>query len=110
VDLARRKENDVVTRDDVLTALSEVMDPELGVSLVDLGLIYDVNVAEDKVDVKMTLTAPGCPMHSIMRQNAQDRITKMEGVSEANVQIVWDPPWKPEMMSEKAKKQLGFKG
>jgi metal-sulfur cluster biosynthetic enzyme len=100
----------VVTKDDVLTALSEVMDPELGVSLVDLGLIYDVNVAEDKVDVKMTLTAPGCPMHSIMRQNAQDRITKMEGVSEANVQVVWDPPWKPEMMSDKAKKQLGFKG
>ena len=110
MDLTRRKESDVVTKEDVLTALSEVMDPELGVSLVDLGLIYDVDVAEDKVDVKMTLTAPGCPMHSIMRQNAQDRITKMEGVSEANVQVVWDPPWKPEMMSEKAKKQLGFKG
>jgi metal-sulfur cluster biosynthetic enzyme len=106
----RRKENNVITKDDVLTALSEVMDPELGVSLVDLGLIYDVTVADDKVDVKMTLTAPGCPLHSVMRQNAQDRVSKMDGVSEANVQVVWDPPWKPEMMSEKAKKQLGFKG
>jgi len=106
----RRRETEVVTKDDVLAALSEVMDPELGVSLVDLGLIYNVDVADNKVDVKMTLTAPGCPLHSVMRQNAQDRITRMEGVNEANVQVVWDPPWKPEMMSEKAKKQLGFKG
>jgi metal-sulfur cluster biosynthetic enzyme len=109
VDPASRKENEVVTKNDVLVALREVMDPELGVSLVDLGLIYDVDVAEDKVDVKMTLTAPGCPLHSVMRQNAHNRISRMEGVNKANVQVVWDPPWKPEMMSEKAKKQLGFK-
>lgn len=91
-----------------MKALSDVMDPELGVSLVDLGLIYDVNVEDDKVEVKMTLTAPGCPLHSVLRQNAQDRIAQIEGVKDANVQVVWDPPWKPEMMSEKAKKQLGF--
>jgi metal-sulfur cluster biosynthetic enzyme len=100
----------VVTKDDILKALGEVMDPELGVSLVDLGLIYDVNVQDDKVNVKMTLTAPGCPLHSVMRQNAQNRISQIEGVKEANVQVVWDPPWKPEMMSEKARKQLGFGG
>jgi len=98
----------LITKDAVFNALSEVMDPELGVSLVDLGLIYDVNVEDDKVEVKMTLTAPGCPLHSILRQNAQDRVAQVEGVKEASVQIVWDPPWKPEMMSEKAKKQLGF--
>lgn len=91
-----------------MNALSEVMDPELGVSLVDLGLIYDVKVEDNKVDVKMTLTAPGCPLHSILKQNAQDRVAQIEGVKEASVQVVWDPPWKPEMMSEKAKKQLGF--
>ncbi|MFQ5906498.1 MAG: metal-sulfur cluster assembly factor [bacterium] len=98
----------MVTKDAVMKALSDVMDPELGVSLVDLGLIYDVNVEDDKVEVKMTLTAPGCPLHSVLRQNAQDRIAQIEGVKDANVQVVWDPPWKPEMMSEKAKKQLGF--
>ncbi len=100
----------MVTKDVVLKALSEVMDPELGVSLVDLGLIYDVNVQDDKVSVKMTLTAPGCPLHSVLRQNAENRISQVEGVKEANVQVVWDPPWKPEMMTEKAKKQLGFGG
>lgn len=98
----------MITKDDVLKALTEVMDPELGISLVDLGLIYDVKVEDDRVDVKMTLTAPGCPLHSIIRQNAQDRISRIEGVKEANVQVVWDPPWKPEMMSEEARKHLGF--
>lgn len=104
----KRKGNEVITKDEVLKALSEVMDPELGVSLVDLGLIYDVTVEDDKVDVKMTLTAPGCPLHSIMRENAQNRISQIDGVKEANVQVVWDPPWKPEMMSEAAKKHLGL--
>jgi metal-sulfur cluster biosynthetic enzyme len=98
----------LVTKDAVMKALSEVMDPELGLSLVDLGLIYDVQIADDKVDVKMTLTAPGCPLHSIMRQSAQKRLEGLDGVKGANVQIVWDPPWRPEMMSENAKKQLGF--
>ena len=104
----KRKGNEVITKDEVLKALSEVMDPELGVSLVDLGLIYDVTVEDDKVDVKMTLTAPGCPLHSVMRENAQNRIFQIDGVKEANVQVVWDPPWKPEMMSEAAKKHLGL--
>lgn len=98
----------MITKDDVLKALTEVMDPELNISLVDLGLIYDVKVEDDRVDVTMTLTAPGCPLHSVIRQNAQDRISKIEGVKKANVQVVWDPPWKPEMMSEEAKKHLGF--
>lgn len=97
------------TKEDVLGALETVNDPEIpGLSIVDLGLIYDLAIDGGKVDVKMTVTAPGCPMGHFMANMAKEAIEKIEGVEEADVVVVFEPPWTPERMSDKAKKMLGF--
>jgi len=99
----------VVTKQDVMKVLKECYDPEIGISLVDLGLIYDVEVKGDKVHIKMTLTTPGCPMHMMMTEDVKEKVGKIKGVKEVNVELVWDPPWTPDRMSKEAKKMLGFK-
>lgn len=96
------------TRDEALQALSTVIDPEVRISITDLGLIYDVEVEGEKVAVKMTLTTAGCPLASHLRQMAEDAVAGMEGVTEAQVELVWDPPWNPGMISEEAKAKLGI--
>ena len=97
------------TKEDVMAALGTVNDPEIpGLSIVDLGLIYDIAVDGGKVDVKMTVTAPGCPMAQFMASMAKDAVEKIEGVEEADVVVVFEPPWTPERMSDKGKKMLGF--
>jgi FeS assembly SUF system protein len=98
----------MVSEEDVMKALSKCYDPEIGISIVDLGLVYDVKVDDGKVHVKMTLTTPGCPMHSFMVQDAKEKVKSLKGVKEVKVDLVWDPPWTPERMSKKAKKKLGF--
>lgn len=98
----------MVTKEDVMKVLKECYDPEIGISLVDLGLIYDVKVDKDKVNIKMTLTTPGCPMHAFMVQDVQEKVKAMKGVKEVNVELVWDPPWTPDRISKEAKKKLGF--
>jgi len=100
----------MVTQDDVLNALREVYDPEIPISVVDLGLIYDVEVEGSKVNVKMTMTTPGCPLHSTMTRDVQRKIESLEGVDEANVELVWEPRWTPERISDEAKRRLGFGG
>lgn len=98
-----------VTKEVVMEALGTVNDPEIpGLSIVDLGLIYGVDVEGGKVDVRMTVTAPGCPMAHYMAQMAKKAVEQLEGVDEANVEVVFVPPWNPEMMSAEAKKRLGF--
>jgi probable FeS assembly SUF system protein SufT len=100
----------------VWDALKTCFDPEIPVNIVDLGLIYDCNVdpigdsqnGEYKVDVNMTLTAPGCGMGPVIQQDAFTKIMELDGVLEANVEIVWDPPWNQGMMTEAARLQLGF--
>jgi FeS assembly SUF system protein len=94
--------------EDVMKALKECYDPEIPVNLWDLGLIYDVAVDGDKVHVKMTLTAPGCPMHSFISQEVKEKLQTVSGVKEATVEVVWDPPWSPDKMSPEAKAQLGM--
>ncbi len=96
------------TKDDVMQALSEVIDPEVRLSITDLGLIYDVDVDGGKAYVKMTLTTPGCPMASSLRQMAEDAVAGVNGVTEAVVELVWDPPWNPGMVSEEARAKLGI--
>lgn len=92
----------------VKEALSGVQDPEIGMSIVELGLVYDIGIdAEDNVDVEMTLTSPGCPLGEIITQQI-DEALKAVGARSANVEIVWNPPWTPEMMSEEAKERLGW--
>ncbi len=98
-----------VTKDAVMAALGTVYDPEIpGMSIVDLGLIYNVQLEGGKVLVKMTVTAPGCPMGSFMSDMARKAIEQLDGVEEARVEVVFEPPWTPDMMSDKAKKELGF--
>jgi FeS assembly SUF system protein len=94
--------------EDIVTALKECYDPEIPVNVWDLGLIYDVNVDGDKVRVKMTLTAPGCPMHRFISEEVKKRLQGINGVKEATVEVVWDPPWNPDRMSKEARAQLGM--
>jgi len=98
----------MVTKQEVMKVLKKCYDPEIGISLVDLGLIYDVQVKNDKVRIKMTLTTPGCPMHSFMIKDVEENVKKLKGVKEVKVELVWDPPWTPDRMSKEAKKKLGF--
>lgn len=98
----------MVTKDEVYEALQGCYDPEIPVNIVDLGLIYDVEINEDKVNVKMTLTAPGCGMGAMIASDAQEKILQIPGVSEAKVDLVWDPPWDPSRISEEAKQKLGI--
>lgn len=97
-------------RDEIMEALKNVYDPEIPVNIVDLGLIYDLNYDESngKVYVKMTLTAPGCPMGNYILRDAEMVIREIEGVKDVEIEITYDPPWSPEMMSSDAKKDLGY--
>ncbi len=97
-----------VSRERVLDMLYNCYDPEIPVNIADLGLVYDVQVNDDVVNVKMTLTAPGCPLHALITQNIKEQLESLEGVREANVEIVWDPPWDPSRMSSAARQQLGI--
>ncbi|MCX8089933.1 MAG: metal-sulfur cluster assembly factor [Verrucomicrobiae bacterium] len=90
----------------VWNALRSVVDPELGCNIVDLGLVYDVAIEGARVRVRMTLTTPGCPMHESLCTGAQLALFNLEGVQEAQVELVWDPPWHPAMMSETARALL----
>ena len=76
------------------------MDPEIGCNLVDLGLIYDVSIHGSKVKVTMTLTTPGCPMHESLCAGVQTAVLGLDGVEDAEVELVWDPQWHPSMMTE----------
>ena len=98
----------MVTKEQVYEALQDCYDPEIPVNIVDLGLVYDVEVADDAVAVKMTLTTPGCGMGGMIASNAQSLIMEIPGVKEANVDLVWDPPWDPSRISEEARQKLGI--
>jgi FeS assembly SUF system protein len=94
--------------EEIVKALKECYDPEIPVNVWDLGLIYDVSVDGEKLHVKMTLTAPGCPMHTFISQDVKEKLQSISGVKEATVEVVWDPPWSPDKMSPQAKAQLGI--
>lgn len=98
-----------LTEQDVKDVLRNVHDPELQMDIVTLGLVYGVEVAEGgKVHVKMTLTTPGCPYGPQLINDARAMLMMLRGVTEADVELVWDPPWSPQMMSEEARLELGF--
>jgi probable FeS assembly SUF system protein SufT len=98
----------------VWSQLRQCYDPEIPVNIVDLGLIYGVNVTDDdsgkgkRVSVQMTLTAPGCGMGPTLAHDAQQRILGLAGVASANVDLVWDPPWSPERISPAGREHLGM--
>ncbi|MDP6824469.1 MAG: iron-sulfur cluster assembly protein [Dehalococcoidia bacterium] len=97
-----------LTKDAVIEALKEVYDPEIPVNIVDLGLIYDIEVEDGEVAVEMTLTAQGCGMGPYIAQQAEWRIAEMPGVYDVEVELVWDPPWSPELITEDGKRLLGL--
>jgi probable FeS assembly SUF system protein SufT len=105
--------NRPVTEELIYTQLRNVYDPEIPVNIVELGLVYDLKIEPleeggSRVEVQMTLTAPGCGMGDIIAQDARSRILSVPGVKDADVQVVFDPPWNQQMMSEAARLALGI--
>ena len=99
------------TEDKVREALrAEVYDPELGLNIVDLGLVYDVTVADNKADITMTLTSPGCPIGPELITDVRRALSQYDDLDEVDVHLVFAPPWHPSMMSEEAKDELGYFG
>ena len=96
------------TDEQVYDALRIVEDPELGMDIVDLGLVYDVAVDEGKVKVVYTLTSMGCPVGPMIQQNVDEVVRALPGVQDVDVELTWDPPWTPDQMSDDAKFILGF--
>jgi metal-sulfur cluster biosynthetic enzyme len=92
----------------VRTALRKVKDPEAGLNIIDLGLVYDVAVAERKVHVKMTLTSPACPVGPQNMHDADTAVRDIDGVEDVKVELVWDPYWTPERIDPKVRAYLGF--
>jgi metal-sulfur cluster biosynthetic enzyme len=92
----------------ILNALRTVKDPEIGVNVVDLGLIYTIQSRDDQVEVEMTLTTPACPAGPQILRDATAALEKIEGVSKANVKLVMSPPWSPDRMTDAARDELGM--
>ncbi len=93
----------------ILNVLKSIFDPEIPVNIFDLGLIYEVNVAEDfKVEIVMTLTAPNCPVAESMPNEVHEKVKAIEGVKDVHVEMTFEPPWDKDMMSEEAQLDLGF--
>jgi len=97
-----------LTEVQVYDSLKQCYDPELPVNIVDLGLVYDVKIIDDWIGVKMTLTTPGCGMAGYIANMVRERLLGIPGVKEADVRLIWEPRWEPSMMSEEARKKLGF--
>jgi metal-sulfur cluster biosynthetic enzyme len=98
----------VPTRDEVFEALRQVEDPELGMDIVELGLLYDVEVEGPKVKVIHSLTSMGCPAGPMIQQDIDSTARQVPGVEDVEIELTWDPPWTPERMSDDAKFILGF--
>jgi metal-sulfur cluster biosynthetic enzyme len=97
-----------VTVDDVREALENVIDPELGLDFVELGLVYDIAVEDEDVHITFTLTSPGCPIGPQVSEQMEEFVGELEGVSQVHTKMVFTPAWTPELMSEDAKFALGY--
>jgi len=97
----------MIEKKTVMAVLKKCYDPEMPINIVDLGLIYDIGVRNSKVNIKMTLTSPGCPMQFYIVEDVKKKVSKIGGVKGVDVEIVFDPPWSPDRMSKTAKKKLG---
>jgi len=98
----------LLTDETVRKALRRVKDPELNLSIVDIGLVYDIEIAEGTVDVKMTLTSPGCPSGPEILGDADREIRTLSGVEDVNIEIVWEPFWTPERIDPRVRSFLGL--
>ncbi len=105
----RREGGGNVTEESVIAALKTVFDPEIPVNIFDLGLIYDLEIDTDgSVDIRMTLTAPACPVAEILPLQVKKAVQEFSGANRVDVELVWDPPWSRERMSDAARLQLGL--
>lgn len=100
----------MIPKKKVLEQLKEVIDPELDINIVDLGLIYSINIDQEKksVDVKMTLTSPGCPLSFVFEDWIKEKIGKIRGVKNVTINLVWEPAWDPDKMTDEAREKLEF--
>lgn len=99
-------EGTIITKEEVIEVLKTCYDPEIPINIIDLGLVYGVEVKEDRVHIKMTLTMPGCPMGELIIENVKRKVEAIEGVKEVKIELVWDPPWTPDRISEEAMKRI----
>jgi len=97
-----------VSEEKVWESLSTVIDPELHMNITSLGLVYSVDIRRADVDVEMTLTSPGCPYGPQLLYAVEHAVRSVEGVNEVSINVVWEPPWGPDQMSEEARLELGF--
>ena len=102
------KEGGAPTAEQVTEALKVVVDPELGINIVDLGLVYDVRIDDDAVHITYTLTTMGCPIGPLIEEQMAGMLADVPGVERVDAEMVLRPPWSPEMMSDEAKAALGF--
>ncbi len=98
----------LLTEQSVLEQLRQVVDPEVDCNIVDLGLIYNLEIQDSKVSVQMTLTTPGCPMHESIAGGVKAALLRLPGVTDAEVAVVWDPPWHPSMMTQTGRARVGM--
>ena len=97
------------SRDKIITAIKKIYDPEIPVHIYELGLIYKIDVVDDKkVTIEMTLTSPNCPVAESLPKMVKDNILKLDGVDDVDLKLVWDPPWTKDKMSEAAKLELNL--
>jgi len=105
----KRKQDNDALKETVVAALKTVFDPEIPVNIYDLGLIYDIAINEEQlVHIQMTLTSPGCPVAQTFPGTVEQAVNQVEGVNDCNVELVWEPPWTQERMSEVARLELGI--
>jgi metal-sulfur cluster biosynthetic enzyme len=98
----------IVAHDKIIEKLRQCLDPELGINIVDLGLIYSVNVEGNQVHVLMTLTTPGCPLDSYFTKDITSKLKSIKGIADVAVELTFEPPWSPTKMSDESKDLLGF--
>ncbi|HSX18633.1 MAG TPA: metal-sulfur cluster assembly factor [Candidatus Saccharimonadales bacterium] len=98
----------LISQEQIIDKLRECLDPELGLNIVDLGLVYGVNVEGSSVNVLMTLTTPGCPLDSYFTKDITSRLKSLKGISDVSVELTFEPPWNPAKMSDESMDLLGF--
>ena len=96
-------------KDQIIEEIRKIYDPELPVNIYELGLIYDIQIKDEKfVSIKMTLTTPNCPVAESLPKEVKDGVMQVEGIEDVDLQLVWDPPWNKDMMSEAAKLEMNL--
>ena len=98
-----------MTKEQICESLKQIFDPEIGVNIVDLGLVYNIEIKPEEVHIQLTMTSPACPLHGVITRNMDQVLRRtFPDLGPMTIELVWEPPWKPEMMSDAAKKQLGW--